>query len=152
MSLYKTRLELMMSGMNLNSRSNEFLRPCFYFPLRPLDNRSVAFGYRRGRIKFQIFVHTTYTARYGIYTCFSLNQRSVHAPAGITGRQNSSIWYHATDPIWLTTKEHIYSVFDWKSFFIHLNCRIFFMELFYQTRRSFVLSNVALITINCVSV
>lgn len=107
---------------------------------------------RRCRIKFQIFVHTTYTARYGIYTCFSLNQRSVHAPPGITGRQNSSIWYHATDPIWLTTKEHIYSVFDWKSFFIHLNCRIFFMELFYQTRRSFVLSNVALITINCVSV
>lgn len=142
----------MMSGMNLNSRSNEFLRPCFYFPLKPLDNWSMAFGYRRGRIKFQIFVHTTYTARYGIYTCFSLNQRSVHAPPGITGRQNSSIWYHATDPIWLTTKEHIYSVFDWKSFFIHLNCRIFFMELFYQTRRSFVLSNVALITINCVSV
>lgn len=141
-----------MSGMNLNSRSNEFLRPCFYFPLRPLDNWSMAFGYRRGRIKFQIFLHTTYTARYGIYTGFSLNQRSVHAPAGITGRQNSSIWYHATDPIWLTTKEHIYSVFDWKSFFIHLNCRIFFMELFYQTRRSFVLSNVALITINCVSV
>lgn len=116
----------MMSGMNLNSRSNEFLRPCFYFPLRPLDNWSMAFGYRRGRIKFQIFVHTTYTARYGIYTCFSLNQRSVHAPAGITGRQNSSIWYHATDPIWLTTKEHIYSVYLTESFFIHLNCRIFF--------------------------
>lgn len=134
MSLYKTRLELMMSGMNLNSRSNEFLRPCFYFPLRPLDNWSVAFGYRRGRIKFQIFVHTTYTARYGIYTCFSLNQRSVHAPAGITGRQNSSIWYHATDPIWLTTKEHIYSVFDWKSFFIHLNCRIFYRIVLSNTQ------------------
>lgn len=152
MSLYKTRLELMMSGMNLNSRSNEFLCPCFYFPLRPLDNWSMAFGYRRGRIKFQIFVHTTYTARYGIYTCFSLNQRSVHAPAGITGRQNSSIWYHATDPIWLTIKEHIYSVFDWIIFHSFKLSNFFFMELFYQTRRSFVLSNVALITINCVSV
>lgn len=145
MSLYKTRLEFIMFSMNLNNNACRIPPSMLLFPSLVLEQLTTVIWlqFKLGPIKFQIFVHTKYTARYG--TRFSINNEACTYTAGKHRHLISRYTLYSSPP------KNTFTLYIFKSFLLHLNFW-FFVELFYQTRRSFVISNVALIRINGVSV